>query len=357
MLPADLTAESFAAWPPEAKALATKQLPLLERLPLAFLPLLMRELIVYDWKFPAERKDLDRQFAWLSGLSASQFQTATAAFSQLRLSRDLEKTDWVNKPAVFSEQLSAHLWATHQIDAFRAAAVDYVQKSTASAPDEPLPTHRLGIAIIGQGVKNNEYRLFRKLRPQGTYFTQVQHDQGVKTLLDAAAKRTQSYPAPYSHWYIDGGRPTAATALTTVTWFGLTPVRTTLQTRMQKIYEGASWDPEAFRTLLAQMRPADVGLNEAGLDANSSPLLNRFQLSLLTEGSAPGSTAHSGGALRPPPARAPHERTARRNPAFTGVGSRGITYRCRHGRLLHMAQPTASSRRGTIRLLSLVRRS
>jgi hypothetical protein len=54
---------------------------------------------------------------------------------------------------------------------------------------------------------------------------------------------------------------------------------------MQKIYEGASWDPEAFRTLLAQMRPADVGLNDLGLDANSSPLLNRFQLSLLTEGS------------------------------------------------------------------------
>ena len=45
------------------------RIALLRKLPLAFVPLLLRELIVYDWKFPAERKDLDRQFAWLSRLS------------------------------------------------------------------------------------------------------------------------------------------------------------------------------------------------------------------------------------------------------------------------------------------------
>ena len=42
--------------------LATEQLGLLQRLPLAFVPLLLRELIVYDWKFPTERRDLDGQF-------------------------------------------------------------------------------------------------------------------------------------------------------------------------------------------------------------------------------------------------------------------------------------------------------
>src|SRR5215469_2844282 len=144
MLPNQLTAASFAAYPPEARALAKSRVDLLRQLPLAFLPLLLRELIVYDWKFPAERADLDRQFRYLSNTSV------TAAFSQLKLSRELEQSDWVNSPAVFSEQLSAHLWATHQIDAFRAAATDYVQRATASAPDPPLPAHRLGIAIIGQ---------------------------------------------------------------------------------------------------------------------------------------------------------------------------------------------------------------
>src|SRR3954466_3999572 len=172
MLPTQLQAESFSGYPVEARRLAVGRIALLKRLPLGFVPLLLRELIVYDWKFPAERRDLDRQFTYLASLSPEQFAKAMAPFSQLRLTAALEKTDWVNSPAIFTEQLTAHLWTTHQIDSFRAAAVEYIAKSSAGSPEEALPTHRLGIVTIGQGVKNNEYRLFRKLRPQGTYFTQ-----------------------------------------------------------------------------------------------------------------------------------------------------------------------------------------
>jgi hypothetical protein len=49
---------------------------------------------------------------------------------------------------------------------------------------------------------------------------------------------------------------------------------------MQKTYEAPVFDPEAFRTMLAQIKPEEAGLNTGG-DA----VLNRFQLSLLTEGS------------------------------------------------------------------------
>ena len=281
MLPAQLTAASFSAYPPQARRLATQQIELLQHLPLAFLPLLLRELIAYDWKFPAERADLDRQFAYLGKVSPEQFQTMMAAFAKLKLSREVEQTDWVNSPAVFSEQLSAHLWATHQIDSFRAAAIDYVQKVTASAPDPPLATHRLGIAVIGQGVAKNEYRLFRKLRPQGVYYTKVKHDGGVRILLDAVAQRAKAHPVAYGHWYIDGGDGVAAPeTLTRVSYNALSGPRATLQLRMQKTYEAAVFDPEAFRTMLAQMKPEEIGLNSGG-DA----VLNRFQLSLLTEGS------------------------------------------------------------------------
>ena len=205
MLPNQLAAESFGGYPAEAKRLAASQIALLQRLPLGFVPLLLRELIVYDWKFPAERQDLDRQFAYLTSLSPEQLTKAMAPFSQLRLTAALEKTDWVNSPAIFTEQLTAHLWTTHQIDAFRAAAVEYVAKSSAASPEDPLPTHRLGIAVIGQGVQNNQYRLFRKLRPQGMYFTQVKHADGLNALMEAVAKRAAAHPSPYGHWYIDGG--------------------------------------------------------------------------------------------------------------------------------------------------------
>jgi len=277
MLPEQLTAASFSGYAPEAREFATKHIELLRRLPLAFVPLVLRELIVYDWKFPAERVDLDRQFRYLGGLPQDQLRTTMAAFSQLHLTRELEQTDWINSPAVFSEQLSAHLWATHQIDAFRAAAVDYVAKSNGSSPDPSLPLHRLGIAVIGQGAGKSDYRLFRKLRTQGTYYTQVRHSDGVKTLLDAVAKRAQTGDH-YSHWYIDGaaGAP-APPGVTLISYSALAGPRATLQTRMQKTYEASVFDPEAFRTMLAQLKPDEVGLG--------SGLVSRFELSLLTEGS------------------------------------------------------------------------
>ena len=55
-------AEQFQSYPPQAKQIATRHIALLQQLPLAFLPLLLREVIVYDWKFPAERDEIDRQF-------------------------------------------------------------------------------------------------------------------------------------------------------------------------------------------------------------------------------------------------------------------------------------------------------
>jgi hypothetical protein len=282
MLPNQLTAESFAQYPPEARQLATQQIALLRRLPLAFLPLLLRELILYDWKFPAERTEVNRQFRYLGALADGPFQTAMAAFAQLKLTSQLEQTDWVNDPTIFSEQLSAHLWSTHQIDSFTGAAVDYMSKVTASAPPEPpLAVHRLGIAIFGQGVaKNDSYRLFRKLRPHGVYCTHVNPAGGVSALLDAAKARAQAHPVPYGHWYIDGGAPLGAPAgVTAISYSALAAPRAAIQTRMQKSYEAPVFDPEAFRTMMAEMKPEEAGLNGAG-----DSVLNRFQLSLLTEG-------------------------------------------------------------------------
>jgi hypothetical protein len=283
MLPDQLTPASFAGYPSEARQLAVKQIALLRRLPLAFLPLLLRELIGYDWKFPAERADVGRQFTYLGTLEPGLFERTMSAFTRLKLTRELEQTDWVNSPAIFSERLSAHLWATRQIDAFSAAAIDYVQKTSAGSDADAaaMPTHRLGIAIIGQAVAKNDYRLFRKLRPQGVYFTQVKSAGGMQALLDAAAARAKAHPIPYGHWYIDGGASAAVPeSITRISYDGLSAPRATLQNRMQQVYEAPVFDPEAFRTMLAQIKPEEAGLNSGG-DA----VLSRFELSLLTEGS------------------------------------------------------------------------
>jgi len=281
MLPIQITAEQFKAYPPQARQLATERILLLRQLPAVFLSLLLRELMAYDWKFPAERKELDGHLAYLGALSPEHLQHSMAPFAQLHLSSALEHVDWINSPGQFSEQLSAHLWATHQIDAFRAAAIEHFQQVRAATPLEPLPTSRLAIVVIGQGVAENTYPLFRKLRPHGIYCSQVKPENGVRMLMEAVAARAKAYPTPYGHWYIDGGvkEMISSAGLTCISYDSLTPIRAALQNKMQRAFE-SGMNPEALRTMLAQMRPEELGLN-GGEDS----VLDRFQVSLLTEGS------------------------------------------------------------------------
>src|SRR5579863_2982155 len=102
MLPGDLKADQFSKYPPQARQLAVSRIALFAKLPLAFLPLLLRELIAYDWKFPAERKDLDNQLTYLSAMAPQQLADAMAPFAKLHLSAELEHMDWVNAPTQFS---------------------------------------------------------------------------------------------------------------------------------------------------------------------------------------------------------------------------------------------------------------
>ena len=281
MLPANLKPEQFNSYPPEARKFVLKYVEVLRRLPMSFVPSLLREVIDYDFRFPAERRTLEKELANLSSLSPEQITTWFQGFAQIQISPQLENMDWVNSPALFVEQLSSHLWTTHQQDAFRRAATAYAERLRAAAPPEPLPVGRLGISVIGQGVTTYAEPLFRKLRPHGTYFSNVQPENGLAALLDAAATRAKAHPAAYGHWYVDGGLEAAYDpALTLVSYHALEPARAALSSKLRPEIEKPGMGPEMLRTLMAQMRPADLGLGKTG-DA----VLDRFQVKSLTEGS------------------------------------------------------------------------
>jgi hypothetical protein len=281
MLPRDLTAGQFAGYPPQARALAVAHLGALQQLPLSFLPSLLREVIDYDFKFPVERAAIDKELANLSSLSPAQLKEWFQAFSQFSLSPKLENFDWINQPAQFVEQLSAYLWSTHQLDAFREAATVYGDRLQSAVPPEPIPVRRLGIAVIGQGVATYEGPLFRNLREHGTYFGQVKSENGLELLLTATAARAKAHPVAYGHWYVDGGQEADhSSLLTCVSYQSLQPVRTALLKNMQKEIGRPGMGPEELRTHLARLSPSDLGMDKAG-DA----VLDRFQVKLLTEGS------------------------------------------------------------------------
>jgi len=140
---------------------------------------------------------------------------------------------------------------------------------------------RLGIAVIGQAVPSYEGKLFRNLRPHGTYFSRVKPERGLELLLAGVESRATAHPLPYAHWYVDGGPPAGHNpSLTCVSYHGLEPVRAALLKRMQTQIGQPGMGPEELRTLMARMVPADLGMDKAG-DA----VLDRFQVKLLTEGS------------------------------------------------------------------------
>src|SRR5712691_1674026 len=136
MLPRDLKPELFSGYPPEARKVVTNYLRALQRLPLSFLPSLLREAIEYDFKFPAERRALEKELANLDSLSAEQLSDWLQGFAQIHLSAQLEHSDWINAPAQFVEQLSSYLWTTHQLDAFRTAALAYADRLREVVPPE-----------------------------------------------------------------------------------------------------------------------------------------------------------------------------------------------------------------------------
>ena len=138
---------------------------------------------------------------------------------------------------------------------------------------------RLGIAIVGQGVAAHDQPLFRKLRAHGGYFSRVTPEDGFKQLLAAVAARAKAHSAPYAHWYIDGGQEAQHdAALATVSYNALESARAALLKKMRGEIDRPGMGPEALRTLLAQMRPSDLGLG------TGDEILDRFRVKLLDRG-------------------------------------------------------------------------
>jgi hypothetical protein len=285
MEPAELKSAQFSNYPPEARKLAEHYTSTLAQLPPSFVPSLVREIIEYDYKFPVERKAVEKELETITALSPSDRLEWFGGFAQIKLSQQLVAYDWVNSPGQFVEQLSAHLWATHQLDAFRASATSYANRLAAANPPEPPPIPRLGISIIGQGVTTYDSPVFRKLRPHGVHFTQVKPEKALQSMLDVVAERAKAHPIPYGHWYVDGGSEAQYdAALTGVSYRALGPARAALTTKMRTEIERPGMGPEALRTLMARMKPEDIGL-AATANGNADPIMARFQLKILTEAS------------------------------------------------------------------------
>ena len=317
MQPGELQTTSFAGYPPMGAALARASLPLLRRLPMPLLPIVLREVSAFDWKFPREREDVRRQVRWLEEMPPGEFATTVGAFQELRLPAGLNGVDWVNDPAGYMEQLTATLWATGQMPAFRQAATAYgdrLARVTGDAATVPVPSAEeggepqaaTGHGAAGRPVVNARAAgaprlvmvvlaaelgrpaagqvLYRKLRREGVVLDRVDPAGGVEVLRAEVQTRAAREPGEYAHWTIDGGVAPASSGVASVGYGSLAPVREHLLGRARSAMSGdgdaARSGPEELRTLMAHLTP-----EAAGMAADRDPVMAHFELALLTEGS------------------------------------------------------------------------
>ncbi len=259
MLPSEITANQFAAYPPQARHLAVANIDVLRRLPPVLLVLLLREVKIYDWKFPAEQKEVDVQLAYLNSLSEDNLNSSMADFARIEIPPNLLDSDWINSPERFSQRLSSVLWATNQISAFRKASIRYVDEYRLATRSEPLPAKRLTIVVLGRGVAETAYPLFRKLRQHGVYYTNVEPSGGTITLLNTVVARNRLNPIPFGHWYVDGGAGLAIPdpELLSVSYTALAPLRLAVLKKIRSIAQDAK-GPERLHESLADSDPRAV---------------------------------------------------------------------------------------------------
>src|SRR5215469_14790387 len=93
-----LRESDFQKYPPEAKNLALQHIALLQQLPTAFTVVFLREVIDYDWRFPAERGELDDQLRYLGAMSPEKLQTTMAGFASLSATSAIARERWWADP-------------------------------------------------------------------------------------------------------------------------------------------------------------------------------------------------------------------------------------------------------------------
>ena len=280
MTPDQLTAASFSTYPPKARQFAIDHLALLRQLPVSVAPAFLREIIVFDWRFPAERRTFERQCAWLESLPPDQRARLLAPFQQISIPPALAAKDWVRTPQPFLEQLTAYLWSSSQIDVYRRAAQDLL----AAPLDQTPQKDRLAIVVVGKDAIALSPQLFRKLASHGVTLHNLQWTTETPRQLYAKLQQhAGSEAAPYTRWYIDGGEPWPhdAAAFDLLSYATLRPVRENVLERMNRFTQSGPGGAEAMRSMLVSLTPAESGVDAVTTD----PLMQHFVTSLFVEGS------------------------------------------------------------------------
>ncbi len=284
MKPDQLTAHTFASYPPIAREFASQHLSLLQRLPLAVCPSFLLQIQKLDTSFPAERDALRWQCDSLEQMPVSKFGELVAPFARINLSSQLLTSDWVHAPASFIADLSAFLWSSGEINEFRSASKAFF----AAIPEGDVHPHRLSLVVIGRDAESSPANVFHKLKRRGVALTSLDHRNMAQQIFRAFREHAARSSEPYAHWYVDGGEPWTEAygslpGTITISYPTLGPLRKRTLTQMERVVDSGNAGAEQMRTRLANTSANDLNAAEITPD----PILQRFYTELFTESSGP----------------------------------------------------------------------
>lgn len=280
--PAQLAPAAFARYAPAARQFAIQHLDLLRRLPLSVCPSFLKQIQDLDTSFPAERASLLWQCNALEALPHEQLDSLLAPFAAIRLSPSLQSADWLHAPAPFISQLTAHLWSTGQLDAFRSAT----RALFAVIPPPENTAHRRAFIILGGDLQPPSGSVLRKLAKHGTLLTALRHESARDELWQIATQPATVSTNSYAHWYVDGGEPwpgTIPAGFNSIAYPTLGPLRKHVLERMESTLAAPGGGPEQMRDRLAAVAPAELSSSLTTTD----PVLARFYTELFTQSSGP----------------------------------------------------------------------
>lgn len=281
MTPAALQLRDFDRFPRAGRSFAAGHLPLLRRLPLAICPSFLLQIRGLPTSFPRERASLEAQSNALESLSPAALASLLAPLEAIRIPEDLAARDWLENPADFISRLTAYLWSSSQITAFR----DATEALFAALPATTDSTARLVITVLGRGAQPTPHP-FGKLRANGILLTNLHETNPADTFLTMLRSRSANSPDAYAHWYVDGGDPwpsPISAGLTQTSFPALFPLRARVLSHMRDTIVSGDAGAEAMHDRLSGLTPAQLGAAEISPD----PVLQRFFTELFTLSSGP----------------------------------------------------------------------
>jgi hypothetical protein len=256
----------------------------LRALPVPLAAIMMQQIARANRLFPIEIRELDRLIGSLRTPRSSDMESAVQRFASLRLSKDLLRVGWQRNPADFVDKMTAELWASSQINAFREAAKRLVAPRQGDEDHDAGHGPRCVVVVLDKELVSpaGPYSLFHKLRPLGTFFSGAADAYGREALRQWIAARTQTNPEKYAHWYLSGAKIEHELPATTVSFSydGLRPTRTEVVAMFNRMRQGSFVGPDGLREVLLHITPEEMGLGSVEDD-----VLQMFMLDLFTAGS------------------------------------------------------------------------